>query len=135
MTTNQENDLSDENIRPEIANMPVEQMEAIVENHTPAPEHKPSLFDAGQDADKKLTAAMNAIYTKSRPGRSVLTLSFRRSRRTERTPTATRCPAILSMLHSRRPTTFFMRPRPNKRHSGSPPADETGSGKCGEVWC
>ena len=57
--------MSDENIRPEIANMPVEQMEAIVENHTPAPEHKPSLFDAGQDADKKLTAAMNAIYTKS----------------------------------------------------------------------
>ena len=36
MTTNQENNLSDENIRPEIANMPVEQMEAIVENHTPS---------------------------------------------------------------------------------------------------
>ena len=30
MTTNQEKTLSDENIRPEIANMPVEQMERVI---------------------------------------------------------------------------------------------------------
>ena len=56
--------MSDENIRPEIANMPVEQMERVIAETQPnVPESKPTIFDHSGDA--KLTSEMGKIFDKS----------------------------------------------------------------------
>lgn len=56
--------MSDENVRPEIANMAPEQMERVIAETQPnVPESKPTIFD--HSGDSKLTKEMGAVFDKA----------------------------------------------------------------------